>query len=85
MNVEEILVAKELSEEDLAEALAFTFHIVPEEVAIVTEVTGDEDLNTLKIICQYEEIQGDFKLKLQIFGITTQDQDLFVDLIKKLA
>ncbi|SMF01543.1 hypothetical protein [Pseudobacteriovorax antillogorgiicola] len=85
MNVEELYPSRTLEEDELRRALAFTFHMLPEEVAVVEEFSGDEDFNVLKLVCQFEEIQGSYKMKLQIFGLNLKDQELFTDLVKKFA
>mgnify|MGYP003686661921 FL=1 len=73
MNVEEVFIGKKLSDEELAHAMAYTFHLPPEKVAVVPELSGDEDLSEVNIICQNEEIEGQFFHKLQIFGYNSYD------------
>tara|TARA_B100001094_G_scaffold322961_1_gene373055 strand:+ start:1997 stop:2401 length:405 start_codon:yes stop_codon:yes gene_type:complete len=85
MNIEEVLIGKEISEEQLSHDLAYVFHILPEEIAIVPEITGEEDFSVLKIVCQYEDIEGEFKVRLHLFGVNVQDHSIFLDLMKKLA
>ena len=63
----------------------YTFHILPGEIAIQKELSSDDKLESKKLICQYEEAQGQFKMKLQIFGLGLQDETLFTKLTIKLA
>jgi len=64
---EEVLVDRELTDDEVVTTIAAVFSVSPDAVLLVDDITEANVSEALRVVCECIPVRGDFSIRLSIY------------------